>query len=137
MRKEVGPADASEREDNVTSGSEEIDPPKSMDVILYSELAPGSTGIVHIGEMEVEPFGPTVKVAVKLAFSKEHKLALEREHRLYSHMNFRGVHGIPQSLGLFVGSDCDGGAEAPYALVMTYAGVTLFGQKGEASPSIK
>ena len=129
------PAEVSEREDNFSSDSE-IRLPESMDIILHSELEPGSTGIVHIGEMEVEPFGPTVTVAVKLAFSKEHKLALEREHRLYSHMNPEGVRGIPQSLGLFVGSDC-GGAEAPYALVMTYAGVTLFGQKGEASCSAK
>jgi hypothetical protein len=122
--------------DILSRASEEIDRPESMDIILYSELKPGSTGIVHIGEMEVEPFGPTVKVAVKLAFSKEDRLALEREHQLYSHMNSKGVHGIPQSLGLFVGLDCDDG-KAPYALVMTYAGVTLFGQKGEPSPAVK
>jgi hypothetical protein len=96
-----------------------------------------STGIVHIGKMEVEPFGPTIKVAVKLAFSKEHKLALEQEHQLYSHMNSKGICGIPQSLGLFVGLDCDNGAEGSYALVMTYASMTLFGQKVEASPSVK
>ena len=125
------------REENLSDSDNESEPLESMDVILYSELAPGSTGIVHIGEMEVEPFGLTVKVAVKLAFSREHKSALEREHRLYSHMNSKGVSGIPQSLGLFVSADCDDGAEAPYALVMTYAGVTLFGQKEDILPTIK
>jgi hypothetical protein len=138
MRQGADQAEASEQEDDVSdSDGGGSDPPESMDIILYSELAPGSTGIVHIGEMEVEPFGPTVKVAVKLAFLKEHKLALEREHRLYSHMNSKGVPGIPQSLGLFVGTDCDGGAQAPYALVMTYAGVTLFGLKKEILPAVK
>ena len=119
------------------SDDEENEPVESMDIILSSELAPGSTGIVHIGRMEVEPLGPTVKVAVKLAFLKEHKLALEQEHQLYSHMNSKQVSGIPQSLGLFVGTDYDGGAEAPYALVMTYAGVTLLGQKGDILPTVK
>jgi hypothetical protein len=138
VRKGAEQEEASGQEDNLSdSDNEESEPLESMDIILYSELEPGSTGIVHIGEMEVEPFGPTVKVAVKLAFSKEHKQALEREHRLYSHMNSKGVSGIPQSLGLFVGTDCDGGAEAPYALVMTYAGVTLFDQKEEFLPTVK
>ena len=138
VRKGAEQEEVSEQEDNLSdSDNEESEPLESMDIILYSELAPGSTGIVHIGEMEVEPFGPTVKVAVKLAFSKEHKSALEREHRLYSHMNDKGVSGIPQSLGLFVGTECDGGAEDPYALVMTYAGVTLFGEKEEILPTVK
>jgi hypothetical protein len=134
VRSEADSPAASERDDSLSSNSEV---PGTMDIILYSELSPGSTGIVHIGEMEAEPFGPTIKVAVKLAFANEHKRALEREHQLYSHMNSKGVRGIPQSLGLFVGSDCDGGANAPYALVMTYAGVTLFGQKVKSSPSVK
>jgi len=138
VRKGAEQEEASEQvEDLSDSDNGENELVESMDVILYSELAPGSTGIVHIGEMEVEPFGPTVKVAVKLAFSKEHKSALEREHRLYSHMNSKSISGIPQSLGLFVGTNCEGGAEAPYAFVMTYAGVTLFGQKEEISPTVK
>ena len=138
VRKGTEQEEASEQVENVSdSDNEESEPVESMDIILYSELAPGSTGIVHIGKMEVEPFGPTVKIAVKLAFSKEHRSALEREHRLYSHMNSKGVAGIPQSLGLFVSTDCDDGAEAPYALVMTYAGVTLFDEKEEISPTVK
>jgi hypothetical protein len=52
----------------LSSNIEEFGLPKSMDIILYSKLEPRSTGIIHIGNMEVEPFGPTVKVAVKLAF---------------------------------------------------------------------
>jgi hypothetical protein len=50
---------------------------------------------------------------------------------MYSHMNSKGIHAILHSLGLFVGSDYDCGAEAPYALATTYAGMTLFSQKGE------
>lgn len=130
--------EASEQVETLSdSDDKESEPVELMDIILYSKLAPGLTGTVHIGKMEVEPFGPTVKVAVKLAFVKEHKRALEQEHELYSHMNRKHVSGIPQSLGLFVGTGFDGGAEAPYALVMTYAGVTLLSQKGEILPPVK
>jgi hypothetical protein len=89
-------------------------------------LQPGSTGIVHIGTMAVDPSGPTAKVAVKLAFSSDEKSRLAEEHRIYSHLQSRSVQGIPRDVGLFVDEEPLLGTEGPHALVMTYAGVSLF-----------
>jgi len=69
-------------------------------------LQPGSTGIVHIGTMEVDPSGPTVEVPVKLAFTKDEKSRLKEEHRMYSLLHSKGVHAIPRAIfGLYVAND--------------------------------
>jgi len=104
---------------------------------VHSELQPGSTGIVHIGTMALDPSGPTAKVAVKLAFSGDEKFQLMEEHRIYSHLHSRGVKGIPRDIGLFIDEERLLGAEGPHALVMTYAGVSLFGRCKLVSDSVK
>jgi hypothetical protein len=109
----------------------------SIHIIVHSELQPGSTGIVHIGTMAVDPSGPTAKVAVKLAFSRDEKSRLTQEHRIYSHLQSRDVQGIPRVIGLFVDEEPLLGAEGPHALVMTYAGVSLFHRHMLASDSAK
>ena len=118
-----------------TPPSERIEP--SVHITVHSELRPGSTGIVHIGTMAVDPSGPTAKVAVKLAFSRDEKSQLMNEHRVYSHLHSRGVEGIPRVIGLFVDEEPLLGAEGPHALVMTYAGVSLFRRYKLASDSVK
>jgi hypothetical protein len=109
----------------------------SIHITVHSELQPGSTGVVHIGTMALDPSGPTAKVAVKLAFSRDEKSRLMEEHRIYSHLHSRGVQGIPYDIGLFVDEDLLLGAEGPHALVMTYAGVSLFRRNELASDSVK
>ena len=118
-----------------TSPSERTD--RSIHITVHSELQPGSTGIVHIGTMAVDPSGPTAKIAVKLAFSKDEKSRLREEHRIYSHLHSRGVQGIPCVIGLFVDEEPLLGAEGPHALVMTYAGVSLFRSYALVSDSAK
>jgi len=109
----------------------------SIHITVHSELQPGSTGIVHIGTMALDPSGPTAKVAVKLAFSRDEKSRLKGEHQIYSHLHSRRVQGIPYVIGLFVDEDLLLGAEGPHALVMTYAGVSLFHRNELASDSVK
>ncbi|KAI0281843.1 hypothetical protein BGY98DRAFT_178108 [Russula aff. rugulosa BPL654] len=122
----------------LSPGRETTPPPApSIHITVQSELQPGSTGIVHIGTMAVGPSGPTAKVAVKLAFSRDEKSQLMEEHRVYSHLHSRGVQGIPRDIGLFVDGELLLGAEGPYALVMTYAGVSLFRRQTLALDSAK
>ena len=109
----------------------------SIHITVHSELQPGSTGIVHIGTMEVAPSGPTAKVALKLAFSKDEKSRLMQEHEVYSILHSKGVQGIPRDIGLFVDEEPLLGTEGPYALVMSYAGTSLFDRTVNASDSIK
>ena len=109
----------------------------SIHITVHSELQPGSTGIVHIGSMAKGPSGPTTKVAVKLASSEDEKLRLIEDHRIYSQLHSRGVQGIPYNIGLFIDEDSLLGAEGPHALVMTYAGVSLYGRHKLASDSVK
>ncbi len=87
--------------------------------------------------MAVDPSGPTSKVAVKLAFSKDEKSRLMEEHRVYSYLHFKCVQGTPRDIGLFVDEEPLLGTEGPYALVMTYAGVSLFRRSSLASDSVK
>ncbi len=121
------------------SPGRETTPPSSpsIHITVHSELRPGSTGIVHIGTMALDPSGPTAKVAVKLAFSREEKSRLMEEHRIYSHLHSRRVQGIPYVIGLFVDEDLLLGSEGPHALVMTYAGVSLFRRNELASGPVK
>jgi predicted Ser/Thr protein kinase len=107
----------------------------SIHITVHSELQPGSTGIVHIGTMAVDRSGPTAKVAVKLAFSRDEKSQLMEEHRVYSYLHSKGVQGIARDIGLFVDEEPLLGAEGPYALVMSYAGDSLFGHSKCASDS--
>jgi serine/threonine protein kinase len=109
----------------------------SIHITVHSELQPGSTGIVHIGTMAVDQSGPTTRVAVKLAFSRDEKLRLMEENQVYSYLHSEGVQGIPHNIGLFVDQEPLLGAEGPYALVMSYAGVSLFGHSKPISNSLK
>jgi hypothetical protein len=109
----------------------------SIHITVHSELQHGSTGIVHIGTMAVDRSGPTAKVAVKLAFSRDEKSRLMEEHQVYSHLRSRGVQGIPRDIGLFVDEEPLLGAEGPCALVMSYAGDSLFGRSKHTSDSAK
>ena len=59
------------------------------------------------------------------------------EHRVYSHLHSKGVQGIPRDIGLFIDEEPLLGAEGPHALVMTYAGVSLFRRHELASESVK
>jgi hypothetical protein len=87
--------------------------------------------------MTVDQSGPAIKVAIKLAFSRDEKTRLMDEHKIYSHLHFRGVQGIPRDIGLFVDKELLLGAEGPYALVLSYAGVSLFGHSKHTSDSLK
>jgi hypothetical protein len=121
------------------SPGRETTPPSAptIHITVHSELQPGSTGIVHIGTMAVDPSGPTAKVAVKLAFSRDEKSRLMEEHQIYLHLHSRDVQGIPRVIGLFVDEELLLGAEGPHALVMTYAGVSLFHRHMLTSDSAK
>jgi hypothetical protein len=121
------------------SPGREVTPPSepSIHITAHSELQPGSTGIVHIGTMMVDQSGPTAEVAVKLAFSRDEKSRLMEEHQVYSHLHSRGVQGIPRDIGLFVDEEPLLGTEGPCALVMSYAGVSLFGRSKHALDSAK
>jgi hypothetical protein len=85
----------------------------------------------------LDPSGPTVEVAIKLAFSTDEKSRLMEEHRIYSHLHSRRVQGIPYDIGLFVEEELLLGTEGPHALVMTYAGISLFGRDKLVSDSVK
>jgi hypothetical protein len=53
-------------------------PSDSVNIILTSEMRPGSSGIVHIGTLEPKSSsGQRLEVAVKLAFSEDEKETLE------------------------------------------------------------
>jgi len=122
----------------LSPGRERTPPSESsIHITVHSELQPGSTGIVHIGMMEVDPSGPTAKVALKLAFSKDEKSRLVQEHEVYSILHSKGVQGILRDIGLFFDEEHFLGAEGPYALIMTYAGVSLFDHSMHASDSVK
>jgi hypothetical protein len=108
-----------------------------MDIILTSEMRPGSSGVVHIGTMEVEPGGGRVQVAVKLAFSEVDKANLEHEHKIYTHLHSKGVRGICQHVGLFIDDEPDDDEEGPYALIMTYAGESLFRRESMVDTPVK
>ena len=112
-----------------------LDP--SMDIILTSEMRPGSSGVVHIGTMEAQPDGPSIQVAVKLAFSEFEKATLEHEHGIYTHLHAKGVHGIPQDFGLFVDDEPVDDEEGPYALIMAFAGDSLFRRESKVDSSVK
>ena len=75
--------------------------------------------------MEVDQSGPTAEVAVKLAFSREEKSRLLQEHNLYSRLHSSGVQGISDDIGLFVDEEPLLDAQGPYALLLSYAGVSL------------
>jgi len=108
-----------------------------MDIILTSEMRPGSSGVVHIGTMEAQPDGPSIQVAVKLAFSEFEKATLEHEHGIYTHLHAKGVHGIPQDFGLFVDDEPVDDEEGPYALIMAFAGDSLFRRESKVDSSVK
>jgi hypothetical protein len=99
-------------------------------------MRPGSTGVVHIGTMEVEPSGQREEVAVKFAFSEYEKETLEHEHKMYSHLHSKGVQGIPQDFGLFVDDELVDDGEGPYALIMSFAGESLFRREFHVLPSM-
>ena len=109
----------------------------SIHITVRSELQSGSTGIVHIGTMAVDQSGPTAKVAVKLAFSRDEKARLMEEHQVYSRLHSQGVKGIAHNIGLFVDEEPLLDAEGPYALVISYAGVSLFGRPKHLLDSVK
>ena len=85
----------------------------------------------------MDPSGPTAKVALKLAFSKDEKSRLMQEHEVYSILHSKGVQGIPCDIGLFVDAEPLLGTEGPYALVMTYTGTSLFDRSIHTSDSVK
>ena len=97
----------------------------SIDIILTSAKTPGSTGIVHLGTMDVEPHGLQIPVAVKLAFSSHEKEVLKREYQIYRHLQSKGVGGIPVCFGLFFHDERVEHSEGPHALIMSSAGKSL------------
>lgn len=109
----------------------------SVHITVHSELQPGPTGIVHIGTMAVDQSGPTTEVVVKLAFSRHEKSRLMEENRTYSYLHSEGIQGIPRNIGLFVDQELLLGAEGPYALVVSHAGVSLFDHSMTTSDSLK
>jgi hypothetical protein len=109
----------------------------SIDIVLTSELDPGSTGIVHIGEMEVDPSDGKIAVAVKLAFTEYDKSTLEHEYRIYSHLQSKNVPGIPIVFGIFKDDQPLPGGEGPYALITSFAGSTISGMTKDIRPQAK
>jgi hypothetical protein len=105
----------------------------SIDIILTSEKAPGSTGIVHLGRMNVEPDGIDIPVAAKLGFVFFEKGTLKQEHRIYMHLRSKGVKGIPRCFGLFEYDGAIEDSEGPYALIISFAGDSLHGRVGNAN----
>jgi hypothetical protein len=111
-------------------------PDDSIDIMITSEKRPGSSGVVHIGKMEVGT-SECIQVAVKLAFSEDEKEVLEHEHRIYTHLHAKGVKGIPQNIGLFVDDELVDDGEGPYALIMTFAGDTILHHGSNIAPAVK
>jgi hypothetical protein len=70
--------------------------------------------------MTVDPSGPTAKVAVILAFSRDEKSRLMKKHRAYTDLHSKGIRGIPRVIGLFIDEELLLGGEGPYALAMSY-----------------
>lgn len=100
---------------------------KSFNVIITSEKQPGSTGVVHVGVIEVDDSDWKMPIVAKIGFSSAEKYTLLGEHDLYTHLHEKGVKGIPRDIGLFVDLDRYDleEVEGPYALVLTYAGHSL------------
>jgi hypothetical protein len=109
----------------------------SIDIVLTSEKPPGSTGIVHLGRMNVEPNGIDIPVAAKLGFAFLEKSTLKQEHRIYTHLRSKGIKGVPRCFGLFVYDGAIDDSEGPYALIMSFAGDSLHGRVGNASLTAK
>jgi hypothetical protein len=111
-------------------------PDVSMDVIFTGELNPGSTGIVHTGMIRL-PTGQSLKIAAKFAFCSADKSVLAKEHALYALMSSKGVKGIPRDYGIFLDAEEDDESEGPFALLMSYAGQSLFRQQNLITRSVK
>ena len=63
--------------------------------------------------MAVDESGPTAKVAVKLAFSRDEKARLMEEHQVYSCLHSQDVQGIAHNIGLFANEEPLLDAEGP------------------------
>jgi hypothetical protein len=57
--------------------------------------------------------------------------------KIYTHLHSKGVRGIPQHFGLFIDDKPDDDEEGPYALIMTYAGESLFHRESMVDRSVK
>jgi len=86
--------------------------------------------------MDVGSSGQPIQVAVKLAFSEAEKATLEHEHKIYSRLHSQGVRGIPHDFGLFVDDEVVDDEEGPYALIMSFAGDSLF-RRESVSKAVK
>lgn len=97
---------------------------ETLTLVMYSELASGSTGILHRARLEVMADNGsllTKDVVVKMAFSPEQQERARNEYKIYDHVVSSGVQGcVPSIYGFF--EDLEGGATA---LVMNYVGKSL------------
>jgi hypothetical protein len=109
----------------------------SVHITVHSELQPGSTGIVHIGTRPWINQGPPPKLLSNSHSRGMKSQRLTEEHRIYSYLYSEGIQGISRNNGLFVDQELLLGAEGPYALVMSYAGVSLFDHSMTTSDSLK
>ncbi|KAG1749836.1 uncharacterized protein EDB91DRAFT_767624 [Suillus paluster] len=90
-------------------------------VALTSEIAPGATGVVHGGilDMEIDHAPASLPIVMKLALIPEQTQQLEHEERVYNILKSAGIP-IPRIYGLFW--DCHGDASA---LLMSYSGTSI------------
>jgi predicted Ser/Thr protein kinase len=116
---------SSQRSSTSSRASSSKFPDRSVDIIIHTELEPGSTGVVHIGTMEVDSWRDRVEIAVKIAFTHHDKSTLLHEHSIYNHLHSRNVRRVPQPIGIFVDEELLDGGEGPHALITTFAGTAL------------
>ena len=101
-------------------------PNECLFIVLTSEIGQGATGIVHRGTLKPNngDGSAPLDVVVKLAFDNQQRDMLRAEYETYRRLRSKGVlRGLTTTLGLF-----DDTEDGPCALVMLYAGDSLFDQ---------
>jgi serine/threonine protein kinase len=95
-----------------------------LSIVLTSEIGRGTTGIVHRGTLKLNSGDGSapLDVVVKLAFDSQQRDMLRTEYETYRRLRSKGVlSGLTTTLGFF-----DDTEDGPCALVMLYAGDSLF-----------
>lgn len=103
-------------------------PKECLSIVLTSKIGNGATGVVHRGTLRPNKRGGStmLDVVVKLAFTSQQRDMLRAEYEIYRYLRSKGVlRGLTTTLGLFDDMEDD-----ICALVMLYAGVSLFDKPG-------
>lgn len=91
--------------------------------MLTSEVGQGAIGIVHRGTLKLNngDRSAPLDVVVKLAFDSQQRDMLRTEYETYRRLRSKGIVRGVTTLGFF-----DDTEDGPCALVMLYAGGSLF-----------